>query len=51
MYTPYFQSLTAPEPDPDLQITHYERSFDQNEELGLNDMLVENYESSASEQV
>lgn len=51
MRAPFFQSLTAPEPDPDLKITHYQRSFDQNEELGLNDMLVENYESTTSEQV
>ncbi|XP_034238970.1 zinc finger protein ZPR1 [Thrips palmi] len=42
----YVQSLTAPEPDPALTITHYERTFDQNEELGLNDMVVENYENN-----
>lgn len=41
-----FQSLTAPDPDPALQITHYNRSFEQNEELGLNDMVVENYENT-----
>lgn len=39
-----FQSLTAPDPDPRLKITHYERTYDQNEDLGLNDMKTENYE-------
>ncbi|KAJ1528389.1 hypothetical protein ONE63_006804 [Megalurothrips usitatus] len=46
----YVQSFTAPEPDPALIITHYERSFDQNEELGLNDMVVENYERESAEE-
>lgn len=30
--------------DPNLRIIHYHRSFEQNEELGLNDMKVEGYE-------
>nr|CAD7457703.1 unnamed protein product [Timema tahoe] len=42
----YVQSLTPPTPDDGLKITHYERTFDQNEELGLNDIKVENYEES-----
>lgn len=29
-----------------VKITHYERSFEQNEELGLNDIKTENYEES-----
>lgn len=33
------------EPDDGLKITRYERTFEQNEELGLNDMSTENYES------
>lgn len=33
------------EVDDQLRITHYERTFEQNEELGLNDMKTENYES------
>ncbi|KAK3912499.1 Zinc finger protein ZPR1 [Frankliniella fusca] len=41
----YVQSLTAPDPDPALSVTHYDRTFEQNEELGLNDMVVENYET------
>lgn len=32
--------------DDQLKITHYERTFDQNEELGLNDMKTEHYEQS-----
>ena len=38
------QSLTAPEPDDSLVVEDYERSFEQNEELGLNDMKTENYD-------
>lgn len=30
--------------DPNLRIIRYHRSFDQNEDLGLNDMKVEGYE-------
>jgi zinc finger protein len=41
----YVQSLTAPEPDKQLLIEYYERTFEQNEGLGLNDMKTENYES------
>merc|ERR1711962_1568664 len=40
----YILSLCAPEPDPQLKITEYERSWEQNEELGLNDMNVDNYD-------
>ncbi|XP_040568489.1 zinc finger protein ZPR1 [Lepeophtheirus salmonis] len=40
----YIQNLYAPEDDPQLHIVHYERTNDQNEDLGLNDMKVENYE-------
>nr|CAG4645548.1 EOG090X06TU [Lynceus sp. MCZ IZ 141354] len=42
----YLQNVYAPDPDPNMEIVHYERNFDQNEELGLNDLKVENYESS-----
>ncbi|KAL6741313.1 hypothetical protein Aduo_014581 [Ancylostoma duodenale] len=40
----YIQSLTAPLEDPRLTKEFYERTFEQNDELGLNDMKVENYE-------
>ncbi|XP_017755920.1 PREDICTED: zinc finger protein ZPR1 [Eufriesea mexicana] len=39
----YIQSLSDEGLDSGLEITKYERSFDQNEELGLNDMKVEDY--------
>ncbi|CAJ0591385.1 unnamed protein product [Cylicocyclus nassatus] len=40
----YIQSLSAPLEDPSLKKEFYERTWEQNEELGLNDMKVENYE-------
>ncbi|KAG6332236.1 hypothetical protein ID866_6851 [Astraeus odoratus] len=39
----YVQNLYAPDPDPNLEIITYERTWQQNEELGLNDMRVDNY--------
>ncbi|XP_055373193.1 zinc finger protein ZPR1 [Condylostylus longicornis] len=39
----YIQSLADDKPDEKLKIHHYERSFEQNEELGLNDMKTEDY--------
>ncbi|CAI9722530.1 zinc finger protein ZPR1 [Octopus vulgaris] len=39
----YIQDLCFPEEDPDLKITYYERNFEQNEALGLNDMKTDNY--------
>ncbi|XP_072947049.1 zinc finger protein ZPR1 [Epargyreus clarus] len=33
--------------DDGLKVTHYERSFEQNEELGLNDMKTEGYEEDS----
>ena len=37
------QNLYAPDPDPEMTIEKYERTFEQNEELGINDMKTENY--------
>ncbi|KAF8152561.1 ZPR1 zinc-finger domain-containing protein [Crassisporium funariophilum] len=45
----YIQNLYAPDPDPGLEIEMYDRTFDQNEELGLNDIKVEGYEADAEE--
>lgn len=42
----YLQNVYAPEPDPNLTVEHYERTEEQNELLGLNDMRLENYEES-----
>lgn len=39
----YIQSLSDYGPDDRLKITKYDRNFEQNEELGLNDIKVENY--------
>ncbi|KHN81309.1 Zinc finger protein ZPR1 -like protein [Toxocara canis] len=39
----YIQSLTAPLDDSRLEKIFYVRNFEQNEELGLNDMKTENY--------
>ena len=40
----YLQNIYAPDPDPNMTIEEYERTWEQNEELGLNDMKVEGYE-------
>jgi len=40
----YVQNLYAPDPDPNMEIELYERTWEQNEDLGLNDMKVEGYE-------
>lgn len=40
----YLQNLYAPDPDPNMTMEEYERTWDQNEDLGLNDMQVEGYE-------
>lgn len=39
----YIQNTWAPDVDPNLTEEDYERTFDQNEELGLNDIQTENY--------
>ncbi|XP_070808593.1 zinc finger protein ZPR1 [Pituophis catenifer annectens] len=44
----YLQNLYAPEEDPELCVERYERRFEQNEELGLNDMKTEAYEADVS---
>ena len=42
-YFIFFQSLTAPLDDPRLEKEFYTRTYEQNDELGLNDMKVDNY--------
>lgn len=39
----YIQNLYAPDDDPNMTTEVYERTHDQNEELGLNDINVEDY--------
>eukprot|EP00794_Sanderia_malayensis_P011230 gene11230-12409_t len=38
----YIQNPYSPDEDPDLNIEKYERTFDQNEQLGLNDINTQN---------
>ncbi|KAG0236604.1 nucleolar zinc-finger protein [Mortierella sp. GBA43] len=40
----YLQNPYAPDPDPNMTIEEYERTFEQNDALGLNDMRLEDYE-------
>jgi zinc finger protein len=40
----YIQNYYAPDPDPNMSIDIYERTFDQNEDLGLNDIKVDHYQ-------
>jgi zinc finger protein len=47
----YLQNLYAPDLDPNMTIEMYERSWEQNEELGLNDIKVEGYETEATENI
>ncbi|XP_010079362.1 PREDICTED: zinc finger protein ZPR1 [Pterocles gutturalis] len=44
----YLQNVYAPEEDPELKVERYERTFEQNEDLGLNDMKTEGYESEGA---
>jgi len=44
----YLQNLYAPDPDPNMTIETYDRTWEQNEELGLNDMKLEGYEEDAT---
>ncbi|XP_066507299.1 zinc finger protein ZPR1 [Hoplias malabaricus] len=39
----YLQNVYAPDDDPEMKTEKYTRTFEQNEELGLNDMKTEGY--------
>uniref|UniRef100_A0A673K022 Zinc finger protein 259 n=1 Tax=Sinocyclocheilus rhinocerous TaxID=307959 RepID=A0A673K022_9TELE len=39
----FLQNVYAPDPDPEMKIEKYTRTFEQNEDLGLNDMKTEGY--------
>ncbi|MBN3323226.1 ZPR1 protein, partial [Atractosteus spatula] len=45
----YLQNVYAPEPDPEMKTEKYERTFEQNEELGLNDMKTEGYHDQSAD--
>lgn len=40
----YIQNYYAPDPDPEMKVEQYERTKEQNDELGLTDMCTEGYE-------
>lgn len=42
----YLQNVYAPDPDPEMTIEKYTRTFEQNEDLGLNDMKTEGYQET-----
>lgn len=44
----YVQSFTAPEPDPQIKLEDYQRTEEEKESLGLNDMKTEGYEGHAT---
>lgn len=39
----FSQNVYAPEPDPEMTVIHYQRTFEQNELLGLTEMKTEDY--------
>lgn len=39
----FLQNVHAPDPDPEMTVTYYQRTAEQNEQLGLNDMKTEDY--------
>lgn len=45
----YVQSLTAPEPDPQIVLEDYERTQEEEDDLGLRDIKTENYGEDANE--
>lgn len=42
----YIQNLYAPDPDPELEVVHYERTEEQNDALGISYMKTEGYEEN-----
>eukprot|EP01103_Thecamoeba_quadrilineata_P015694 TRINITY_DN5037_c0_g1_i1.p1 TRINITY_DN5037_c0_g1~~TRINITY_DN5037_c0_g1_i1.p1 ORF type:complete len:450 (-),score=70.62 TRINITY_DN5037_c0_g1_i1:1556-2905(-) len=46
----HIQNLFYPDEDPKLQITEYERTEEQNDDLGISDMITENYEENLKEE-
>lgn len=46
----YVQSFTAPEPDPQITIEEYNRTAEEEESLGLNDIKTEGYEAPEQEE-
>ncbi|XP_035007459.1 zinc finger protein ZPR1 [Hippoglossus stenolepis] len=44
----YMQNVYAPDPDPEMTYERYTRTFEQNEDLGLNGMMTEGYQEEKS---
>jgi zinc finger protein len=44
----YVQNLYAPDPDPQLTIVDVERTKEQEDDLGISDMVTEGYEQNES---
>ena len=44
MANSYLQNIYAPNPDPNMTIEWYERTKEQEDDLGISDMKVEGYE-------
>lgn len=47
----YLQNLYAPDDDPNMVVELYERTFEQNDDLGLNDIRLEGYEEDHAREV
>lgn len=45
----YVQSFTAPDPDPQMKVEDYERTDEEEEDLGLKDIKTEGYEQPEAE--
>ncbi|XP_041639860.1 zinc finger protein ZPR1 [Cheilinus undulatus] len=43
----YLQNVYAPDPDPEMTVEKYVRTFEQNEDLGINDMKTEGYQEES----
>ena len=43
----WLQNLYAPDPDPELLVEHYERTKEQEDEMGISDMKTEGYEQES----
>lgn len=47
----YIQNVNAPDPDPDMTTEEYERTQEQNDDLGISDMKVEGYNPEIQDKV
>jgi zinc finger protein len=45
----YLQNIYAPDDDPNMEIITYDRTHEQNEDLGINDMVLTGYDNEHPE--